>query len=123
MSTGTQGIVTNGIVVPSSPLPEGASVEIRLSSTQSEAPTGLSATELRLMPRVQRQAALAAAAALAEEDYESDEKLTGFEAASPTDMASKGDHDFDPADASCRCTSSKSASERSTRFEVSVGIS
>jgi len=31
MSNSITGIVTNGVVVPSSPLPEGASVEIYLS--------------------------------------------------------------------------------------------
>ena len=30
MSTTITGVVTNGVVVPSSPLPEGASVEIHL---------------------------------------------------------------------------------------------
>jgi hypothetical protein len=36
MSIAITGIVTNGVVVPSSPLPEGASVEIRLQSDPFE---------------------------------------------------------------------------------------
>ena len=36
--------------------------------------------ELRRMPRDERQAVLAAAAALAEEDYRDDKELTGFDA-------------------------------------------
>jgi hypothetical protein len=38
------------------------------------------------MPREQRQAILAAAAAIAEEDYRSDLELTGFEAFSEEEM-------------------------------------
>ena len=38
------------------------------------------------MPREQRQAVLAAAAELAEEDYRSDKDLTGFEAFSEEDL-------------------------------------
>ncbi len=40
----------------------------------------LTPAELRRMPREQRQAILAAAAVMAEEDYRSDKELTGFEA-------------------------------------------
>jgi hypothetical protein len=36
--------------------------------------------ELRRMPREQRQAVLAAAAEMAEQDYHSEKELTGFEA-------------------------------------------
>jgi hypothetical protein len=36
MSTTITGIVTNGVVVPSSPLPEGAQVEIRIQPTTPE---------------------------------------------------------------------------------------
>jgi hypothetical protein len=34
MSTTITGVVTNGVVVPSSPLPEGASVEIHLKADE-----------------------------------------------------------------------------------------
>ena len=46
----------------------------------------LTPAELRSMPRDQRQAILAAAAALAEEDYRSDKELTGFEAFSEEEL-------------------------------------
>jgi hypothetical protein len=36
MSITTTGTVTNGVVVPNSPLPEGAHVEIRLSDASPE---------------------------------------------------------------------------------------
>jgi hypothetical protein len=42
--------------------------------------------ELRMMPREQRQAVLAAAAELAEQDYRSDKDLTGFEAFSEKEI-------------------------------------
>jgi hypothetical protein len=84
MSINATGVVTNGIVVPSSPLPEGANVEIQVTSIRAEAALGEpicpSASEVRNMPRAERQAALAAAAVLAEEDYRSDKELTGFDA-------------------------------------------
>jgi hypothetical protein len=41
MSTTITGVVTNGVVVPNSPLPEGAQVEIRLPSVQPEVPPEL----------------------------------------------------------------------------------
>lgn len=78
------GLVKNGVVMPDSPLPEGAQVEIRLKTAQPEVPPGavapVSPSELRKMPREQRQAILAAAAERAEEDYRSDKELTGFDA-------------------------------------------
>ena len=84
------GVVTNGVVVPNSPLPEGARVEIRLQSAQPEAepiaPARFTPGELRRMPREQRQAILAAAAELAEQDYRSDKELTGFEASSEEEL-------------------------------------
>jgi hypothetical protein len=84
VSTIVSGVVTNGVVVPSSPLPEGAQVEIQLKPSRTEAPTVAGArvtpSELRKMPREQRQAILAAAAELAEQDYRSDKELTGFDA-------------------------------------------
>jgi hypothetical protein len=40
----------------------------------------ISPKELRKMPREQRQAILAAAAEIAEEDYRSDRERTGFDA-------------------------------------------
>ncbi|HLN30342.1 MAG TPA: hypothetical protein VK395_21545 [Gemmataceae bacterium] len=84
MSTIITGVVTNGVVIPSSPLPEGAPVEIHLRTGRPEVAPGaaarLTAGELRKMPRAERQAVLAAAAALAEEDYRDDKELTGFDA-------------------------------------------
>ena len=86
------GFVKNGLGVPNAPLPEGAQVEIRvndqageskgeLASRRQAVPAALpTPSELRTMPREQRQAILAAAAAMAEEDYRSDLELTGFEA-------------------------------------------
>lgn len=89
MSTSITGVVTNGIVIPNSPLPEGALVEIRISPTRpsggSEAAPRPTLAELRRMPRAKRQDILAAAAALAEEDYRSDRQLTAFEAFSEED--------------------------------------
>ena len=41
MSTTITGVVTNGVVVPSSPLPEGAQVEIRLQPVRPEVPPEL----------------------------------------------------------------------------------
>ncbi len=84
MSIPVRGIVNNGVVVPEAPLPEGARVEIHLQPVRPEVPAGAAApvtpAELRRMPREQRQAILAAAAALAEPDYRDDKELTGFEA-------------------------------------------
>jgi hypothetical protein len=97
------GFVKNGVVVPNAPLPEGAFVELRVVRGPTELPPdvqehpgtrdrvgvnapqsvlapGLTLAELRRMPREQRQAILAAAAELAEEDYRSDKELTGFDA-------------------------------------------
>ena len=36
MSSTITGVVTNGVIVPNSPLPEGARVEIRLQSVRPE---------------------------------------------------------------------------------------
>lgn len=80
MSITVSGLVKDGVVVPSTPLPEGARVEIQLDAPESKLATRWTASELRKLPRAQRQAVLAAAAALAEEDYRSDKELTGFEA-------------------------------------------
>ena len=41
MSTTVGGVVTNGVVVPSSPLPEGAKVNISLQSVRPEVPPDL----------------------------------------------------------------------------------
>jgi hypothetical protein len=41
MSTTITGVVTNGVVVPSSPLPEGAQVEIHLIANRPENPPEL----------------------------------------------------------------------------------
>jgi hypothetical protein len=83
MSTIT-GVVTNGVVVPSRPLPEGAQVEIQLQPIPSSDARGSTAplqpADLRRLPRDQRQALLAFAAELAESDYRFNKELTGFEA-------------------------------------------
>ena len=90
MAIHATGVVTNGIVVPNSPLPDGAYVEIQVTSTRADpaiaGPTRLTASELRLLPRAERQAVLAAAAKLAEDDYRDDKELTGFEAFSEEDL-------------------------------------
>jgi hypothetical protein len=84
------GVVANGVVVPDSPLPEGARVEITLQPVHSEAQPGvvprLTPSELRRLPREQRQDILAAAAELAEHDYRTDRELTGFEAFSEEEL-------------------------------------
>jgi hypothetical protein len=80
MSTTITGIVTNGVVIPNSPLPEGAHVEILMPSAPPLGAARLTPAELRKMPREERQAVLAAAAAMAEEDYRTDKELTGFDA-------------------------------------------
>ena len=84
MSITIAGVVTNGVVVPSSPLPEGAHVEIQVKPKGSEVSPAVAArftpAELRRMPREERQAVLAAAAEMAEQDYRDDKELTGFEA-------------------------------------------
>jgi hypothetical protein len=38
MSTTITGVVTNGVVVPSSPLPEGANVEVTVVAAEQPAP-------------------------------------------------------------------------------------
>ena len=90
MFTTITGVVTNGVVVPNSPLPEGACVEICLQQPEPEgepvAAARLTPGELRRMPREQRQAILAAAAAMAEQDYHADKDLTGFEAFSEEEL-------------------------------------
>jgi hypothetical protein len=90
MSTPIPGVVTNGVVVPDSPLPEGTRVEIHLQPAQPEVLPGtaprLTPSELRKLPREQREAILAAAAEMAEEDYRSDKELTGFEAFSEEEL-------------------------------------
>jgi hypothetical protein len=96
MSVSIPGHVQNGVVVPNSPLPEGAKVEIRLDEIPTDPPAKrqdqpatesgqvpgapLTPGELRNMPREQRQAFLSAAAQMAEEDYHFDKDLTDFEA-------------------------------------------
>jgi hypothetical protein len=83
MSTIITGVVTNGLVVPAKALPEGACVEIHLQPDQPPVPTPavrLTPSELRKLPRKEREAILAAAALLAEDDYRNDKELTGFDA-------------------------------------------
>jgi acyl-CoA reductase-like NAD-dependent aldehyde dehydrogenase len=84
MSVIVAGFVKNGVVVPNAPLPEGAFVEVHVihgsSEVEAELAARLTPAKLRRMPREQRQAILAAAAELAEQDYRADKELTGFEA-------------------------------------------
>src|SRR5438552_17308731 len=98
MAVTVGGFVRNGMVVPNAPLPEGAFVEVRVINGPIEVPpelqaeldawqltsaealesvsaAGLTPAELRRLPREQRQAILAAAAELAEQDYHSDKEL------------------------------------------------
>jgi hypothetical protein len=97
MSITITGIVINGVVVPSSPLPEGEQVEIHLKPSRPEQTFGagprIAPGELRKMSRQDRQAILAAAAELAEQDYRDDKELTGFEAFAEEEL------DDDEADA------------------------
>jgi hypothetical protein len=84
MSVIVGGVVKNGVILPDSPLPEGAQVRIQLNPTGPEVPPKaairVSPSELRKLPREQRQAMLAAAAEMAELDYRSDKELTCFNA-------------------------------------------
>ena len=87
MSTAIVGIVKNGVIVPNMQLREGARVEIRVQEGLVDVPVNrLTPSELRQMPREQRQAILAAAAELAEEDYRTDKELTGFQAFSEEEL-------------------------------------
>ncbi len=92
------GFVKNGVVVPDSPLPEGAQVEIQLKTARPEAlpdaAVRVSPSELRKMPREQRQTILSAAAEMAEPDYRSDRELTGFDAFSEEER--NDDDESDP---------------------------
>ncbi|MFO0964109.1 MAG: hypothetical protein U0793_00795 [Gemmataceae bacterium] len=49
MSTTITGVVTNGVVVPSSPLPEGAKVEVVVVTAEAAAPQcrGVPAAQVR----------------------------------------------------------------------------
>lgn len=47
MSTTITGVVTNGVVVPSSPLPEGANVEVTLVASEKPGPRGVPADQVR----------------------------------------------------------------------------
>ncbi len=83
MSAIITGIVTNGFIVPATPLKEGSRVEIHVTdgnNSTDSAPRRLSPTELFKLPRNERRAILAASAALAEELYRTDKDLTGFDA-------------------------------------------
>ncbi len=83
MSTIITGVVTNGVVVPASPLPEGTHVDVVVKPQPPTAPTPekyLTATELLKLPRKQRDAYLAAGAADAEELYRTDKDLMGWDA-------------------------------------------
>jgi hypothetical protein len=83
MATVVTGVVANGVVVPTAPLPEGAQVEVSVKTMAASAPVTrecLSASELLKLPREQRDAYLAAGAADAEELYRTDKNLMGFDA-------------------------------------------
>jgi hypothetical protein len=83
MSTIITGIVTKGVVVPASPLPEGAEVEVCVKAETSciaANATCLSAGDLLKLPREQRRAILAEGAASAEELYRTEKGLMGFDA-------------------------------------------
>jgi len=71
----------NGILKPDQELPLQNGQRIRLVAM-----TSLTPSELRRLSREQRQAILAAAAKMAEEDYNTDTELTGFEAFSDEEM-------------------------------------
>jgi hypothetical protein len=47
MSTTITGVVTNGVVVPSSPLPEGANVEFIVIAPEKPVPRGVPAEQVR----------------------------------------------------------------------------
>jgi hypothetical protein len=78
------GVVSNGVVIPASALPEGAQVEVCVKSdsngVQSPTTQKLSLSELLKLPPSERDVILAAAAVLAEKDYLEDKELTGFDA-------------------------------------------
>jgi hypothetical protein len=81
METIVTGIVANGVVILATPLPEGAEVEVCVKSGPPNKPaTNLRPSELLKLPRAERDVILAAAAALAEQDYREDKDLTGFDA-------------------------------------------
>ena len=69
-------------------LPEGAKVQVIVVLPEKKVGlvSHLSPAELRELPREKRQAILAAAAELAEEDYRSDKELTGFDAFSEEEL-------------------------------------
>jgi hypothetical protein len=93
MSTIITGIVTDGVIVPNSPLAEGTRVEIHPQMVKPVAspitPARITPGELRKMPREERQAILAVAAELAEQDYRDDKELTGFDAFSEEEVDPK----------------------------------
>jgi hypothetical protein len=83
MSIVVTGVVANGVVVPTSPLPEGAQIEVCVKGEPpvvQPADGCLSASALLKLPREQRDAYLAARAAEAEELYRTDKNLMGFDA-------------------------------------------
>jgi hypothetical protein len=84
MSTIITGIVTNGVVVPASPLPEGAHVEVSINAAANAAvpQQTLTLDELLKLPREQRREILAAGAPAAEELYRTNKELMGWGAVS-----------------------------------------
>ncbi len=84
MSTVLSGVVSNGCVIPESPLAEGLCVQIHVVTENPElntpSPGRMTISELMKLPREERRAILAASAALAEEIYRTDKDLTGFDA-------------------------------------------
>ena len=83
MTSIVSGIVTNGVIIPAVPLPEGTTVEVVIQSESQSTNGGdvaMSPSELRKLPREKREEILAAGAALAEQLYAEDKDLTGFDA-------------------------------------------
>lgn len=82
MTTTVSGTVSNGVVVPASPLPEGAQAEVSVKSetNPAEPKKYLTAAELLKLPREERDIYLAAQAADAEELYRTHPNLMGFDA-------------------------------------------
>jgi hypothetical protein len=79
MSTTISGVVSNGVVVLSTPLAEGTRVSVEVEE-KIDATGPLSPSELIKLPREQRAVILAKGAELAEEEYRTNKDLTDFNA-------------------------------------------
>jgi predicted DNA-binding antitoxin AbrB/MazE fold protein len=71
----------NGVLKPDRQLPLQDGQKVQLLAM-----TNMTPSELRRLPREQRQGILAAAAKLAEQDYNSDKNLTAFDAFSEEEV-------------------------------------